>query len=249
VNQINHKDKNIEPNAIANHSKWNPNTLRIVIAESNPAIVQRLLQTMEGIGKWTIFTCGEYTELIESLSLGSTDLLLLGNIDQSSCFEICRICRQEWQDLPIVLVSHDTIIPDFYRHWIVEKKGFGDVVSSDPANHNHFVRVIQNVTGVIRAQKQALSMAHPNSMAVETKVSLTIDGKITSSAKGTRLLSALLSNQANILKACSGQGRCATCHVFVQAGMDCLTPPTEQELITLNLMRIEKANARLVQRG
>lgn len=231
-------------NSIPN-SKLSLSTLRIVIAESNQDILQGLAQTMANIGNWNLYTCGEYTELIETLSFGSIDLLLLGNIDQSSCFEICRICHQEWEDLPVVLVTHDTIIPDFYRSWIVEKKGFGDVVSSDPANHNDLVRVIQNVTSVIRAQKQALSLSSPITTTKEELVSLTIDGKSTTSAKGTRLLSALLTNKAKVLKACGGQGRCATCHVFVQAGMDCLTPPTEQELMTLNLMRIEKSNARL----
>jgi ferredoxin len=252
MNQFDYNGRTMEPNSISssisdvfNDSKRNSTTLRIVIAESNPAILQQLLQTMEGIGKWTIFTCGEYTELIETISLGSTDLLLLGNIDQSSCFEICRICHQEWKDLPIILVSHDTIIPDFYRHWIVEKKGFGDVVSSDRSNHNDFVRVIQNVTSVIRAQKLALSLSSPAPTSMDKQISLKIDGKTTSTAKGTRLLTALLKNQAKVLKACGGQGRCATCHVFVQEGMNCLTPPTEQELMTLNLMRIEKSNARL----
>jgi ferredoxin len=236
------KDSNI---ATSNNPRHDSTSLRVVIAESDPVILQRLLDTMRGIGKWTIYACGEYTELMETMSLGASDLLLLGNIDQSSCFEVCRICRQEWEDLPIILISHDSVIPDFYRHWIVEKKGFGEVVSSDPANHNDFVRVVQNITGVIRAQKQALSQFFLSGNNMNDSVSLVIDGKSTKSPKGTRLLSVLLSNQAKVLKACGGQGRCATCHVFVQAGMDCLTPPTEQELMTLNLMRIEQSNARL----
>jgi ferredoxin len=248
MNQMHNIERNLDsdsPKDPSQNSKCDSNTLRIVIAESNPDILQRLLQTMSGIGKWAIYACGEYTELIETLSLGSTDLLLLGNIEQSSCFEICRISRQEWPDLSIVLVSHDTIIPDFYRHWIMEKKGFGNVVSSEPSNHNDFVRVIQNVTSVIRAQKQALSLSVPSQNSIDELVALTIDGVATTSPKGTRLLSALLSSKAKVLKACGGQGRCATCHIFVHEGMDCLTPPTEQELITLSLMRIEKSNARL----
>ncbi|WP_236579343.1 2Fe-2S iron-sulfur cluster-binding protein [Pseudanabaena sp. lw0831] len=250
MNQVNHiESKNQSSSGQSSNNSmsdrpYNP-TLRIVIAESNPIVLQRLLQTVQDIGKWNIYICGEYTELIETMSFGSTDLLLLGNVDQSSCFEIYRICHQEWKDLPVIMVSHDAVIPDFYRNWIMEKKGFNDVVSSDPANHNQFVKVIQNVTSVIRAQKQALSLSSSAPSLKGDAIALTIDGKSTKSAKGTRLLSALLSNHAKILKACGGQGRCATCHVFVQEGMECLTPPTEQELITLNLMRIEKSNARL----
>lgn len=230
---------------IPSDSKLSLATLRIVIAESNSSSLERLLQSISSIGNWHIYTCGEYTELIETLSFGSIDLLLLGNIDQSSCFEVCRICRQEWQDLPIILVTHDPVIPDFYRNWIMEKKGFGDVISSDPKNHNELVKTIQNVTGIIRAQKQILSLSTPTPKHKKDRVSLSIDGKMASTPKGTRLLSALLSNQAKVLKACGGQGRCATCHVFVQSGMECLTPPTDQELMTLSLMQIDKSNARL----
>lgn len=250
MNQVNHIESKNKSNSGQNSSNsvsaanYNA-SLRIVIAESNPIVLQHLLQTVQDIGKWNIYICGEYTELIETMSFGSTDLLLLGNVDQSSCFEIYRICHQEWKDLPVIMVSHDAVIPDFYRHWIMEKKGFSDVVSSDPANHNQFVKVIQNVTSVIRAQKQTLSSSSSAPSSKGDSITLTIDGKSTKSSKGTRLLSALLSNHAKVLKACGGQGRCATCHVFVKQGMECLTPPTDQELITLNLMRIEKSNARL----
>jgi ferredoxin len=76
-------------------------------------------------------------------------------------------------------------------------------------------------------------------------LALQIDGELTTTRKGTRLLSALLANHVKVLKACGGQGRCATCHVFIQKGMDCLTPYTEQEIMTLGLMKIEQPNARL----
>jgi len=219
-------------------------TMRIVIAESDQTNLKRLLDTIDGIGKWIVYPCAEYTELIQTLTSGAADLLILGNIDQGSCFEICRLCRKEWEHLPIILVSHDSTIPEFYRQWVAEK-GFGDVVSSSPANHDHLVRVVQNITGVIRAQKQALSLAIPDTNDTETYVPLKIDGKLATTPRGTKLLSILLSNKVPVLKACGGQGRCATCHVFVQEGMAALTPPTDQELMTLSMMRIDQPNARL----
>ncbi|WP_168130327.1 2Fe-2S iron-sulfur cluster-binding protein [Synechococcus sp. PCC 7502] len=201
---------------------------------------------MLSISNWHIYTCGEYTELLEVLSFGTVDLLLLGNINQSNCREISQICRQEWQDLPIIFISHDPMIPGFYRSLIADSQGLGDVVSSTADKHDHFVKVIQNVTGVIHAQKQVLScLSLAPTTAKEDLISLIIDGKPTTSPKGTQLLKALLGNQAKLLKACGGQGRCATCHVFVQAGMDYLTPPTASELMTLDLMGIKNPNARL----
>lgn len=236
---VKHPNTSIVPN-----SNQNSTSLRIVIAESDRLNRQRLLESIDGIGKWVIYPCSEYTELIETLSSGAVDLLILGNVDQGSCFEICRLCRKEWEHLPIVLVSHDATIPDFYRQWITEK-GFGDVVSSDPSNHDNLIRVIQNITGVIRAQKQALSLAIPDPNDTVTFVALHIEGKPTRTQRGAKLLSILLDNQVKVLKACGGQGRCATCHIFVKKGMDCLSAPTEQELMTLSLMRIDRPDARL----
>ncbi len=230
-----------------NHSidpKLSSTALRIVIAESDPVIRQRLLKTIEGNGK-LVYPCSEYTELVQTISTGAADLLILGNIEQGSCFEILRLCNKEWQDLPVILVSHEPTIPDFYRHAIAEKKGMGEVVSSDLANHNELVRVVQNVTGVIRAQKQVLAMDLQPPSNYETFVPLQIDGELTTAATGTTLLNVLLENKVNVLKACGGNGRCATCHVFIEQGMDCLSAPTDQERMTLSLMRIEQTNARL----
>lgn len=45
----------------------------------------------------------------------------------------------------------------------------------------------------------------------------------------TRVLDALLAEELNVLMACGGHGLCATCHVYVDAGMDQLTPVNERE--------------------
>ena len=38
------------------------------------------------------------------------------------------------------------------------------------------------------------------------------------------LLSVLLNKDLDVLKECGGRGMCATCHIYVQDGMDALTP-------------------------
>jgi ferredoxin len=222
-----------------------PNSkIRVVVAESDPQILSQLLETLEGMGKWIIYPCCEYKELNDTLSQGSPDLLLLGNVNQGSCFDVCRQCRKDYEHLPIVLVSHEAKVPDFYRQWVSEK-GFGDVVSSAPAERGEFISVIQNIVGVIQAQKQAQSLSLPNKDNDAPSVFLEIDGQPTKAKEGARLLSILLANHVKVLKACGGQGRCATCHVYVNQGMNCLTPPTEQEKLTLSLMKIDREDARL----
>lgn len=50
------------------------------------------------------------------------------------------------------------------------------------------------------------------------------------------LLDALLAKELDVLMACGGKGLCATCHVFIEAGSDCLTPRTERENRTLGFI-------------
>jgi ferredoxin len=59
------------------------------------------------------------------------------------------------------------------------------------------------------------------------------------------LLSVLMSGDLNILKECGGQGMCATCHVYIQAGMDALSPMARREQRTLEVITTCKPNSRL----
>ena len=59
------------------------------------------------------------------------------------------------------------------------------------------------------------------------------------------LLSVLLRQEMNVLQACGGQGRCATCHVYIQAGQQALSPKSEQEILTLGFITSSQPNSRL----
>lgn len=59
------------------------------------------------------------------------------------------------------------------------------------------------------------------------------------------LLSVLLEQEMNVLQACGGQGRCATCHVYIQGGQGHLSPKSEQESLTLSFITTSQANSRL----
>ncbi len=59
------------------------------------------------------------------------------------------------------------------------------------------------------------------------------------------LLKILLAQEMNVLQACGAQGRCATCHVYIQSGMESLNPRTEQERLTLSFITTAQPNSRL----
>lgn len=59
------------------------------------------------------------------------------------------------------------------------------------------------------------------------------------------LLSVLINKDLDVLKECGGRGMCATCHVYVQDGMDSLTPINRREQRTLEVITSCKSNSRL----
>ncbi len=59
------------------------------------------------------------------------------------------------------------------------------------------------------------------------------------------LLQVLLRENMSVLQACGAQGRCATCHIYVKAGADALSPMNDQERLTLNFIATAQPNSRL----
>ncbi|MFE4104808.1 2Fe-2S iron-sulfur cluster-binding protein [Almyronema epifaneia] len=61
----------------------------------------------------------------------------------------------------------------------------------------------------------------------------------------SNLLSVLLNKDLDVLKECGGRGMCATCHIYVQQGMEALTPINRREQRTLEIITSCRQNSRL----
>jgi ferredoxin len=61
----------------------------------------------------------------------------------------------------------------------------------------------------------------------------------------TRVLDALLANQCAVKMACGGKGLCATCHVYVEAGGDKLSPKTPREEAAIQMLVNKRPTSRL----
>lgn len=59
------------------------------------------------------------------------------------------------------------------------------------------------------------------------------------------LLSILINKDLDVLRECGGRGMCATCHVYVQTGMESLSPINRREQRTLEVITSCKTNSRL----
>lgn len=77
------------------------------------------------------------------------------------------------------------------------------------------------------------------------QVSLKPLGKAVSVHTNERVLDALLAQELNVLMACGGKGMCATCHAWIDKGMDQLSPMTEREKRTLGMVTGADQRSRL----
>lgn len=59
------------------------------------------------------------------------------------------------------------------------------------------------------------------------------------------LLSVLLNKDLDVLRECGGRGMCATCHVYVNEGMESLSPINRREQRTLEVITSCQPNSRL----
>jgi ferredoxin len=78
-----------------------------------------------------------------------------------------------------------------------------------------------------------------------TSVTLSIDNRQVEANHNSSLISIFKEQGIVINQICGGQGMCASCHFFVVAGGDVITPPTAQETMTLQYTKMDRPGARL----
>jgi ferredoxin len=69
--------------------------------------------------------------------------------------------------------------------------------------------------------------------------------QVSSIDTNSNLLSLLIHKDLEVLKECGGRGMCATCHIYVSAGMTALSPINRREQRTLEVITSCKVNSRL----
>jgi ferredoxin len=60
-----------------------------------------------------------------------------------------------------------------------------------------------------------------------------------------RLIDAISTSGTKLLQACGGKGLCATCHVYIRAGAEQLSPVTPRERSSLRMLNERRDNSRL----
>ncbi len=104
--------------------------LRIVMADSDATKVAEVAAYVGGKIPSTIRVCNRYPELLPLLKEELPDLLFLGFFDALNFFSICRMCRKNYEDLSIILLSRQTVIDDEMRR-AASTQGATDIISTD----------------------------------------------------------------------------------------------------------------------
>lgn len=110
----------------------NQRSLIVVLAESNLSsrclIVDELIKDHH-----QVTSCGNCQEIDQALGVRTPDLFILGNLPEISILEAHRKYANQFQDVPIILLTDGSSVNQFFRDWAISK-GVYEVLSSSPQN-------------------------------------------------------------------------------------------------------------------
>ena len=119
--------------------------IHLALAESKPTVSQVILQEIKKDNRWVPDLCSNYQQLVQTVTQQSSDLILLGTLEDLNWLEVCRRCLKQWQDLPIILLVDQLEVSDFFRKWAIDR-GVRDIISVHPQNVHQFQQaLIRNV--------------------------------------------------------------------------------------------------------
>jgi CheY-like chemotaxis protein len=145
-----------------NTSSQNRDFLQVVLAESNSTIYEPIVAELSK-DRHQIVGCRNIQAVHQAMDDREPDLLIIGNLDDSSCLEIFRESAQKYQNLPIILLCHTLEVNQFFKDWVISKGG-QDVVSGSPQKLHLLRQRLQSLVGIEQSPQQAQSVSSPAKM-------------------------------------------------------------------------------------
>jgi hypothetical protein len=124
---------------VKNTTSTDLSLIRILLAESDLIEIDRIKSLIDSEFHAGIVIVKTYHQLLESVPRERPHLVVLGKIDNSNYSEISTACRRSQLQLPIVLISSQSIIIDSFRK-LVRNCGLTDVIGRDSANLNQLLQ-------------------------------------------------------------------------------------------------------------
>jgi hypothetical protein len=115
----------------------------IVLAESDPVEIDRIMVNIDPKFHYGIKIVNNYQELLENIAQKRPQLVMLGKIDKSNYTKISNDCQKIRNNLQIFLLSSQVIIIDSFRQ-LVKSCGLTDVISKDPNSLNKLLEAAEN---------------------------------------------------------------------------------------------------------
>ena len=114
-------------------TKTAPSSIRILLADADVAKTAQVTSFVEQNLQASVRVCKKYNDLVPMLQAELPELLLLGVLDRFNSLDTCHECRQSWEQLPIILLSRQSSIDDYFRHFrrLALTKGATEVVTDD----------------------------------------------------------------------------------------------------------------------
>jgi hypothetical protein len=103
--------------------------VRVLLAETNLSEIALIRMGLIDLPQILMTTVKSCDQLLETIATEKPQLVLLGNIDVVNYFAICRECHNIRENLPVILLSNQTIINDSFRE-TVQSYGITDIIGS-----------------------------------------------------------------------------------------------------------------------
>jgi hypothetical protein len=141
----------------SNTKAQNRDFLQIILAESNSTISEPIVVELSK-DNHQITSCTNIKETERAIDGYAPDLIIIGNLEDSSCLELFRECSQKFQNLPIILLCHTLEVNQFFRDWVIAKGGY-DVMSGSPTKLHLLRQGLQNLMGRSQSAEPAKATA------------------------------------------------------------------------------------------
>jgi CheY-like chemotaxis protein len=137
-----------------NPEQTSPSSIRILVAEADAEKIEQVTLfvsrhlPIDLQPQISMLVCERYVELMPMLAAERPALLLLGILDRFNSLDTCQECHQQWPQLPIVLLSRQNSIDDYFQHFrrLALSKGATEVVN------NELLQLDRLTIGLVRQQ-------------------------------------------------------------------------------------------------
>lgn len=110
----------------------NQRSLVVVLAESNVSVRHQIVDELTK-DHHLVTSCSNCEEIDRAVALRTPDLFVFGNLPEISILEAYRKYANQFQNVPIILLTDGSSVNQFFRDWVISK-GVYEVLSSSPEN-------------------------------------------------------------------------------------------------------------------